>query len=83
MAKSKAGRNDPCPCGSGRKFKKCCEADTASSRAGTFWMVVVVLAVVGSLAAAVASFRSEASGGGRIWSPEHGHYHDAGGVEIP
>jgi hypothetical protein len=22
----KAGRNDPCPCGSGKKFKKCCEA---------------------------------------------------------
>ena len=21
-----AGRNDPCPCGSGRKFKKCCGA---------------------------------------------------------
>jgi hypothetical protein len=21
----KAGRNDPCPCGSGRKFKQCCE----------------------------------------------------------
>ncbi len=21
---SKLGRNDPCPCGSGRKFKKCC-----------------------------------------------------------
>ena len=20
----KAGRNDPCPCGSGKKFKKCC-----------------------------------------------------------
>jgi uncharacterized protein YecA (UPF0149 family) len=20
----KTGRNDPCPCGSGRKFKKCC-----------------------------------------------------------
>jgi hypothetical protein len=19
------GRNDPCPCGSGKKFKKCCE----------------------------------------------------------
>jgi len=19
-----AGRNDPCPCGSGRKFKQCC-----------------------------------------------------------
>ncbi|ROO23084.1 YchJ family protein [Salinisphaera orenii] len=22
----KPGRNDPCPCGSGRKFKKCCAA---------------------------------------------------------
>lgn len=21
----KIGRNDPCPCGSGKKFKKCCE----------------------------------------------------------
>ena len=23
----KAGRNDPCPCGSGRKYKKCCGAE--------------------------------------------------------
>jgi len=22
--KAKVGRNDPCPCGSGRKYKKCC-----------------------------------------------------------
>ena len=22
--KRKVGRNDPCPCGSGKKFKKCC-----------------------------------------------------------
>jgi len=21
----KVGRNDPCPCGSGKKFKKCCQ----------------------------------------------------------
>jgi SEC-C motif-containing protein len=25
-AARKPGRNDPCPCGSGRKFKKCCGA---------------------------------------------------------
>lgn len=25
-AAPKAGRNDPCPCGSGQKFKKCCGA---------------------------------------------------------
>ncbi len=23
----KVGRNDPCPCGSGKKYKKCCLAD--------------------------------------------------------
>ena len=23
------GRNDPCPCGSGKKYKKCCEASGA------------------------------------------------------
>jgi hypothetical protein len=26
QAAPKTGRNDPCPCGSGRKFKKCCGA---------------------------------------------------------
>jgi hypothetical protein len=38
-ATSQVGRNDPCPCGSGRKYKKChLEADTreaAASMAGT------------------------------------------------
>ncbi len=24
----KAGRNDPCPCGSGKKYKKCCGKET-------------------------------------------------------
>jgi hypothetical protein len=23
-ARKKIGRNDPCPCGSGKKYKKCC-----------------------------------------------------------
>jgi uncharacterized protein len=26
--KSKIGRNDPCPCGSGNKYKRCCGGDT-------------------------------------------------------
>jgi hypothetical protein len=25
----KVGRNDPCPCGSGKKYKKCCELKEA------------------------------------------------------
>lgn len=28
----KPGRNDPCPCGSGRKYKKCCEANGGPQR---------------------------------------------------
>jgi uncharacterized protein len=28
----KVGRNDPCPCGSGRKFKRCCGAHDAPTR---------------------------------------------------
>lgn len=26
---NKVGRNDPCPCGSGKKYKKCCGANQA------------------------------------------------------
>lgn len=26
----KVGRNEPCPCGSGRKFKKCCLAEVSA-----------------------------------------------------
>ena len=29
IATAKVGRNDPCPCGSGRKFKHCCEGKNA------------------------------------------------------
>ena len=28
----KPGRNDPCPCGSGKKFKKCCEMKTGAKK---------------------------------------------------
>jgi hypothetical protein len=28
----KTGRNDPCVCGSGKKFKKCCEATMIGGR---------------------------------------------------
>jgi len=26
IAKKTVGRNEPCPCGSGKKYKKCCGA---------------------------------------------------------
>jgi uncharacterized protein YecA (UPF0149 family) len=27
IAEPKIGRNEPCPCGSGKKYKKCCGKD--------------------------------------------------------
>lgn len=30
---AKIGRNDPCPCGSGKKYKKCCESAAAQQSA--------------------------------------------------
>ncbi len=30
VVKNKVGRNDPCPCGSGKKYKKCCGANESS-----------------------------------------------------
>lgn len=32
---SKIGRNDPCPCGSGKKYKKCCAKTSSSSNGRT------------------------------------------------
>jgi hypothetical protein len=78
------GRNDLCPCGSGRKFKKCCESKTASARQSRMLMIVVGLVVVSALAVVVSSFRSDSGGGSvRVWDPAHGHYHNAQGVQVP
>lgn len=32
VAPSKPKRNDPCPCGSGKKYKKCCDAPPSQER---------------------------------------------------
>jgi uncharacterized protein YecA (UPF0149 family) len=34
--RAKVGRNDPCPCGSGKKFKKCCIAAGGTGPGPTF-----------------------------------------------
>jgi hypothetical protein len=85
MNTAKLGRNDLCRCGSGLKFKRCCEAKTASARTARFWMIVVAAAVVLGVAAGIASFSTDGSGSGgaRLWSEDHGHYHDASGVAVP
>jgi hypothetical protein len=74
---SKAGRNDACPCGSGKKFKKCCELKQASSRGNTMLLVVVGLLIAGGLAAGITSLTGEKHVGNPtgVWDPVHGHYH--------
>ncbi|MGE3978301.1 MAG: UPF0149 family protein [Nitrospira sp.] len=36
LARTKIGRNDPCPCGSGKKFKKCCGLTKGTNSGSTF-----------------------------------------------
>jgi hypothetical protein len=80
----KPGRNDQCPCGSGQKFKKCCEAQTDSQRSSRVLMIAVGAAVIAALAVGVVSFTSDGRASSvRVWDPAHGHYHDANGVQVP
>jgi hypothetical protein len=40
-------------------------------------------AVLAALLAGIASFSGEPAGATRVWSADHGHYHDANGVHVP
>jgi hypothetical protein len=82
---AKAGRNDPCPCGSGRKYKKCHEVkERGGASQGRMLMLVVGAAVVAAAVAGVLSFTGDrGTSQTRIWDPVHGHYHDANGVAVP
>ena len=74
-----AGRNDLCPCGSRKKFKKCCAAKEDRNRLSAVMIALVAAAVVGALLFSFASRGEERAsatpGAGRVWSPEHGHWH--------
>ena len=72
---SKPGRNDLCPCGSGRKYKKChgVKADASQNH---LMMLVIGGAVVAAIVVGILSFTGErATGPTQVWSSEHGHYH--------
>ena len=79
MATTKVGRNDLCPCGSGRKYKHCCESKkrAGDKRMATMILLVVAVAIVAALLASVFDHGERSAGPGRVWSAEHGHYHDA------
>ena len=76
MASTKAGRNDACPCGSGKKFKHCCEAKKqAPSRLLLFAVAGILVAAIFFVVSAARHDSSATAAPGQVWSPEHGHYH--------
>ena len=73
MAARKVGRNDACPCGSGRKFKHCCARKAERrSQLGLYAVLAVLVAIAGVIAY---TFTSDGAGPRQVWDPDHGHYH--------
>jgi hypothetical protein len=77
---TKVGRNEACPCGSGKKYKQCCESKAGGSLVQSrVIMFLIAAAIVAAILAGFSNGRS--SPGSGVWSAEHGHYHDANGRE--
>lgn len=77
---AKIGRNQPCPCGSGLKYKKCCESKEAKTPISLrIVAAVVAVAMVSGLVIFLTSVDdydpSANTTAGRVWSEEHGHWH--------
>ena len=72
---AKVGRNEPCPCDSGKKYKHCCEKKTDSSKMSSLMLVAIAVAIVAAILASVFSEGDTSAGPGKVWSAEHGHYH--------
>lgn len=75
---AKLGRNDRCACGSGKKFKNCCEGKTSATSLHRVLMAALAIAVLGGIAAGVIALRDASSiqaAPGKVWSAEHGHFH--------
>ena len=77
----KIGRNEPCPCGSAKKYKHCCLMKQASMPASQkFLMLVIALVVGGGIVLGLTAILSDDHIGvpaedGKVWSEEHQHWH--------
>jgi len=79
----KVGRNDPCACGSGKKFKHCCERARMHQQKRRDSLARGVLLLLGPLGvaflvvASVSALRDRSAEGEarRVWSAAHNHWH--------
>ena len=81
----KAGRNDPCPCGSGKKYKNChMLKQKEESKKNRMFIIgaIIALFVLMSAIGVYLDSQKKATGAppgpappGKVWSEEHGHYH--------
>lgn len=75
------GRNEPCPCGSGKKYKNCHmkkEEKQSGRNLGLLYLILfIVFCVIAGVTAYINSQTPEAAGSnvGKVWSEEHQHYH--------
>jgi hypothetical protein len=72
---AKVGRNETCPCGSGKKYKHCCESKATGNRMTMVMVLLIAGAIVAAVLASVFNEGDTSAGAGRVWSAEHGHYH--------
>ena len=78
----KTGRNSPCPCGSGKKYKNCCRNKSAAMPLSQKLIAALVgLILIGGLIIGIATMTGSKdhmgldAGKGRVWSDEHQHWH--------
>jgi len=78
---SSLGRNDPCHCGSGEKYKHCClekDRPTTTVTSNTVMIVIAVLILVGLVALGISVFTGDGQDRcppGTVWSAAHQHCH--------
>jgi hypothetical protein len=79
---AKVGRNDRCPCGSGKKYKNCCEGKASRITVAGWVTIAVIVGAAGVLAYFIVS-AAQSDGNsaarrcppGQVWSAQHGHCH--------
>ncbi len=74
------GRNDPCPCGSGKKYKRCCQGEdrpttTATPKTTMILLGAVVLLGLVFITISLVGGGESACPPGLSWSAAHGHCH--------